>query len=108
MSEYSPDAWVLLRLTDKGSILNRIFAGWYGGYLGGDSWKLSSGVTKIVKVNSIYEVHNESGSIYRCHEHCERMTGYQHSVLSNWVKQAAETNGEVTIEVIKLTESGFL
>lgn len=57
----------------------KLFAYWRGGYCGSDAWRLNSGCTKIVNLdegmidahtgepisNEYYEVHGESGSIYK-------------------------------------------
>ncbi len=50
MSDYTPDKWLMVKLTNKNNEFHyRIFACWYGGYLGSDSWKLNSGVTKMTE-----------------------------------------------------------
>jgi hypothetical protein len=50
MSTYYPDKWVLVEFDSPGNgKITKVMASNYGGYLGGDSWKLSSGVNKITK-----------------------------------------------------------
>jgi hypothetical protein len=82
MSEYTPDAWVLIELKDPDTRLpfRKVLAGWIGGYLHGDSWRLSSGVTKIVPNNNGYAIHNESGSIYHVGTPNERFTSLTWSI----------------------------
>ena len=82
MSEYTPDAWVLIELKDPdtGVPYRKVLAGWHGGYLGDDSWRLSSGVTKIERLDWGYAIHNESGSIYRVSRHNERFTNLMASI----------------------------
>lgn len=73
-NRYNPDAWVLVKITDpkSGEQHVRVCAGWSGGYLDGDSWKLSSGVVKVEQTNSdYYDFHNHSGSVYHCHKKSE-------------------------------------
>ena len=44
MSTYTPDRWQVVLLKNKTESIKKVFAGWYGGYASGDSWKLSSGI----------------------------------------------------------------
>lgn len=105
MSEYSPDLWTVVSLIDAdGERTDKIFGSWYGGWARSDSWKLSSGITKVVELENQYEVHNVSGSIYRCYKGNEGMSSYANSVLNSFIKQANESNGEFTIEQIKINE----
>ena len=63
MSDYSPDRWQVVSLVnEEGERIDKVFGSWYGGYAGSDSWKLSSGITKVVEHDKHYEVHNVSGS----------------------------------------------
>lgn len=67
MSTYTPDRWVIVKIQKEGQEpYYRVFAGWYGGFTQGDSWKLSSGIEKSVDCGDYYEFHNHSGSIYKC------------------------------------------
>ena len=86
MSTYTPDRWVMLEITGLGSKpISKIFAGWRGGYLGSDSWKLNSGVTSIrIDDSGHYEFDGYSGSTYFCHANTHGMTGYMFSVLTGW------------------------
>ena len=39
MSDYTPDKWVVVKITsDKNPPIHKVFACWYGGYAGSDSW----------------------------------------------------------------------
>jgi hypothetical protein len=86
MSEYTPDRWTMLEITsEKLGTIRKIFAGWYGGYLGSDSWKLNSGVTNIRTDDSgHYEFDGQSGSTYYCHANTHGMSGYMAQVLASW------------------------
>lgn len=88
-SEYSPDLWTLLEITSPaGERHFRVLASWVGGYLGSDSWKMSSGITKIEECEGEYRVHNESGSIYLCRKGAQGMTGFASGVLANYQVRA--------------------
>lgn len=86
MSQYEPDVWVVVEI-DGNKVENRyyrVLAGWYGGFANGDSWKMSSGITKIVEQDTYWEIHNTSGSVYQCHKNNEGFSGYTKRVLDNY------------------------
>ena len=84
MSEYTPDKWVMLKLSYDGEVIYKILATWYGGFANGDSWKLNSGITKIEEDGQTYLFHGSSGSVYRCHKNSYGMNGYTAGVLANF------------------------
>lgn len=85
MSNYHPDRWVLVEIdSPEHGKITKVMASWYGGYLGSDSWKLSSGVTKITKTDVGYEFLNDSGSVYYCHKDIYGMSGYTNSVYAGF------------------------
>jgi hypothetical protein len=100
MSTYSPDRWVIveLKMNDSEERHRKVLASWYGGYLGSDSWRMSSGITEIVDKGTHYEIHNHSGSIYTCHKWTQGMSGYTTGVLASFVQ---DLEGKGTIEVIE-------
>lgn len=100
MREYTPDRWKVLRFDYKGDVIDKVFAGWYGGFTSGDSWKLSSGITETKEFEDRYEFVNHSGSTYICHKSAEGMGGYMMQVFSSFEKQIAESNGDATMEII--------
>jgi hypothetical protein len=101
MSTYYPDKWVLVEFDSPGNgKITKVMASNYGGYLGGDSWKLSSGVNKITKTEQGYEFLNDSGSVYFCHKDGYGMSGYTSSVYSNFVNQIKELNDGSTIRIL--------
>ena len=100
MSQYTPDRWVVLELTYGETVIRKVFAGWYGGYGGGDSWKLNSGITKVRLDDGLYEFDGYSGSTYRCHVNCHGMGGYMAQVLAGW----REDRPELQIKEIDLAD----
>ena len=85
----SPDVWVVVELSGLKveNRYHRILAGWYGGFANGDSWKMSSGITKIVDRDTHWEIHNTSGSIYKCHKDLERFSGYTQNVYHSYQEE---------------------
>ena len=108
MTEYTPDSWtpILIESAVHGKIY-KILAGWYGGFAGSDSWKLSSGIEsieeKLTEEGTRYFVMPQSsGSTYVVGERTH-MSSLMHSVFLTGVKQAEES-GEFTIKTITLDE----
>lgn len=67
MSYNAPDNWVIIHI--KGDDPHyRVLAGWSGGYTQGDSWKLNSGITKVIEEDDYYLFIGSSGSTYACHK----------------------------------------
>jgi hypothetical protein len=62
---YEPDNWVVIKVKGKDPHY-RVLAGFSGGYLYGDSWRMNSGITKIEEDNKAYYFSGSSGSTYRC------------------------------------------
>ena len=86
--EYTPHHWVILNITsDTEPPVRKVFAGWTGGYLDGDSWKASSGITSITEYEDCYLIDNHSGSRYICYKTAYGMTSYMREVYDNWLTQ---------------------
>lgn len=94
MSTYTPDCWVVIRLRTQSTAIDKVLAGWYGGYANGDSWKLSSGIEHTEEFDDRYEFTNASGSLYVCYKQRERMSGYTSGVYSNFDADIAKHNAE--------------
>lgn len=75
MSEYLPDNWVVLKINHKGKTLYKVLAGWSGGYLDGDSWRMNSGITRVEDHETYYSFYGYSGSVYKVWkgQYCLRM-----------------------------------
>jgi hypothetical protein len=103
MSDYTPDLWTIveLKFNDSEEVTRKILASWYGGYLGGDSWRLSSGITKIIDKDAHYEIHNESGSIYYCGKNNKGMSNYTTGIFEH-LGRSLEEKG--TIKVVNFGE----
>ena len=105
MSTYTPDVWVVLEF-DAPQLeqpLRKVFAGWYGGFAGSDSWKLNSGITETRRDGDWFEFDGYSGSTYHCHANNYKMSSLMHGVLSRWLTQA-EQRGDTSIRVLTLDE----
>jgi hypothetical protein len=74
MSNYTPDNWVVIKM-DGDEPHYRVLAGWSGGYLDGNSWKINSGIVRVEIDGDYYRFYGLSGSCYSCHKesYCIRM-----------------------------------
>jgi len=102
MSDYHPDKWLVVKITGPDyPPVHKVFACWYGGYLGSDSWKLNSGSTKTTLIDNHYEFDGSSGSVYFCNVNAYGSNGYGAGVLADIIEKAAKNN--ITIEVLDET-----
>lgn len=85
---YTPDKWIITRLTSENGTHYRVFGCWYGGYAGSDSWKFNSGITKVTLDNGIYKFEGTSGSEYHCYQHNYGTSGYGHGVLNSLINDS--------------------
>jgi hypothetical protein len=61
-----PDNWVVLKITTEEEILYKVLAGWSGGYLGSDCWKLNSGIVEAHELEEEWKFIGHSGNEYIC------------------------------------------
>ena len=66
MSNYTPDNWAIVKIKTGASPLYKVLAGWSGGYLNGDSWRMNSGITRVEEDNDSFYFYGTSGSVYEC------------------------------------------
>jgi hypothetical protein len=97
-----PDKWIVLQITDGKDLVNKVLAGWYGGYLGSDMWRLNSGNTKEQEFDDRWEFTGSSGSVYVCYKDNYGMSSYMRSVLDN----LKSTNHDVHIKTLKKYSKG--
>ena len=62
----TPNSWVIIEINHEGEQIQKILSGWSGGYLYGDSWRLSSPIKTIdIKLDEdFFTVVTNSGSVY--------------------------------------------
>jgi hypothetical protein len=88
MSDYTPDRWVVVKITAPNVLLYKVFACWYGGYAGSDSWKMNSGIKSAEEDETHFIFNGHSGSVYRCYKNSYGTNGYGGSVLQNFIDKA--------------------
>jgi hypothetical protein len=97
-AEYFPDKWVVIKVTSPEVKLYRVFACWFGGYASSDSWKINSGITKVVPIENGYSFEGYSGSSYKCSKETYGTNFYGGSVLNSFIENGAKEG--ITIEVL--------
>jgi hypothetical protein len=106
MSDYHPDKWVVVKITGKDyPPLYKVFACWYGGWAGADSWKLNSGITRVISSDNHYEFEGSSGSVYFCSKTEYGTNHYGRGILNNLIDKIEKSGGTC---VVLPEETNFL
>lgn len=92
------DNWVIVKITRPEGVVHKVLAGFHGGYLHGDSWRMNSGILKVEREGDYFLFHGQSGSIYVCHKDAQRLSGATAGIYDSLVKQAAEKN--IIVEIV--------
>ena len=100
---YTPDKWIIVDM----NTVKKVFATWLGGYLNGETWKLSSGTLEIKDCGDYWELPQYSGSVYKLFKDSEGTTMWSMDVLEHLLEPYPEykivflTPEEVTVETTK-------
>lgn len=98
MTQYNPDKWVVVKITSPSyPTVYKVFACWYGGYTGADSWKLNSGITSVSVDEYVYTFTGSSGSEYICDLDCYGTNFYGGTVLDNMIDKSEANGGTIQI-----------
>jgi len=94
-----PDSWVIIEILHGAETMSKILAGWSGGYLDGDSWRMSSPIKHLdIDTSSEYIIaHTESGSVYTLYRDSQ---GLRMSNAGIW-NQLKETHGDM-VRIVEL------
>lgn len=92
MSTYNPDRWTLLyvKYPDATEEVARVYSGNYGGYLGSNTWKLSSEVDVTEVDGDVMKFTTATGSVYICHKDSYGMSGYMMGVYDSIYKDGTD------------------
>jgi hypothetical protein len=105
--KYSPDRWIILKITTPAETIYKVLAGWWGGYLGSDRWRLNSGIKSSTFSDDTFYFQSLTDSIYVCHKESYGMTGLMMSVYSS-MREAVEEQGEgMILELIDEADPFF-
>ena len=106
MSDYNPDCWVIVRFTsEKFGVVDKILAGWSGGYTSGSEWKLNSGITKVEDKGDRFLVTGSTGSVYNLYKPFQKLGSSIAPIYHSFVKQIEESSSEASIEILDSFEA---
>ena len=94
----TPDRWVVLKIFSvSDGTFYKVLGSWYGGYLHGNSWRLNSGIERVVKASKdTFLFYGFSGSCYEC-----RINNYgMHLESSGVVEELKKGRGDIVVEVL--------
>ena len=97
-----PEHWIVVRIENDNDAYYKIFAGWRGGYLDGDSWKMNSGISEVEEDEDFYYFYGASGSCYQCHKNGYGLKDEMYR-FSSYVQGTLETiikNSPISIEIL--------
>lgn len=108
MSEYIPDSWRLIKITPKnGEVIYKVLASWYGGYLGSNHWKLSSGCKDFILKEGKYISTQYSGSVYILSKKTEHTSSLIAAQFVAFKRYAEENGASIDWAEIKEVEDFF-
>jgi len=92
----TPNSWVVVEITHKDQKYKKIVSGWSGGYLDGDSWRLSSDIKNVDKTHSEFYavVKTMSGSVYNLYYQANELR-MSNSGIYNQLKEQFGDNVEI-------------
>jgi len=91
-----PDKWVIVEISDGTQTFRKILSSWHGGYLGSDSWRLSSMIVSTNESEAEYHFTTET-SQYVCNKNAVGMNLITCGVLSDLIEKAKLSNTEVKV-----------
>jgi len=104
MNQYTPNRWEIIEVVNNlsGEVIHKILGSWYGGFAGSDSWRLSSGIEKVIDKGDHWEIPQSSGSVYTCYKTSQGMSAYTSGVYDNY-KSELEKSDLGTMKIIQIT-----
>ena len=102
-ADHYPDRWMIVKLTLLASAKThyRVFATWGGSYLGGQSWKMNSGIVSVDEDDTHFYFNGASGSVYACHKGEGAYGAFSHGLMTLHY-MVEEVRG--VIEIVEMPE----
>jgi hypothetical protein len=95
---YTPDRWIILEINHNQEKIRKVFAGWYGGYLGSDSWQMNSGIVSETEFDDRWEFVGYSGSTYICYKKSYGLSAYMDAILAHILEKSPENAIRILVE----------
>ena len=85
-----PDKWIMVKITviETDEVLYKIFASWHGGFMGSNSWRMNSGVTKVTEDDKFFYFEGHSGSLYQCDKQSYGSNPFCLDVLKDYIDRS--------------------
>ena len=95
----TPNSWVVVEITHKDQKYKKIVSGWSGGYLYGDSWRLSSDIKNVDKAHSEFYavVETMSGSVYNLYYQANELRMSNSGIYNQLKEQFGDS-----VEIVEL------
>lgn len=102
---YTPDNWVIVKITRPEGVMHKVLAGWSGGYLDGDHWRMNSGIVSASEEGDYILFHGQSGSVYKCHRDRQRLSNATAGIYNTLVEHGKQK--DVTVEIVDMELSWY-
>lgn len=107
---YSPDRWVILKISSPKGIHHRIFGTWNESFASGSEWRLNSGIERCSKnvdkeFPSIYYADGHSGSQYVLYGDGYGICGGWEHQIPNLVASGLMASPMITVSQLTETEA---
>jgi len=85
-----PEKWIMVKITmiETDEVLYKIFASWSGGFMGSNSWRMNSGVTKVTEDDKFFYFAGHSGSLYQCDKQSYGSNWFCLAVLKDYIDRS--------------------
>ena len=95
----TPNSWVIVEIDHKDQKYKKIVSGWSGGYLHGDSWRLSSDIKNVDKAHSEFYavVETMSGSVYNLYYQANELRMSNSGIYNQLKEQFGDS-----VEIVEL------
>jgi len=106
---YSPTGYHFLKIPstkEPSGFIYKIMGSWDGSYLSGESWRVSSGISKIEDKGSHLYVQGFSGSIYVVRKQGRGLNVYAMGVLQEVLSKAKGIISISTEEIMEVFNEG--
>jgi hypothetical protein len=109
---YKPDKWAIFKMTIDETISYKIFSGWYGSYLDGESWRASSEIGSVELIETTgerdvpaFRVTTISGSAYELYDSLYGYTGYSGMMWQSIKDSLAKNHPNAMMESMEESEA---
>lgn len=93
----TPDKWIVVKIGSGENPLYKVFASWYGGYLGSDSWKMNSGIVKVEDDGHYFKFWGYSGSCYQCLKGTYGTNAFAQGVLNSILDLSKQIDNPIEV-----------